>query len=150
MLGWRGGDRGAGCSWFVRDHSLGSVRLNDGKHEMKTSLYVYFRELSKLRMQFGVPMMKWYTFIMLSPSWSCSLYQLTIMNANNHFATRNQTILFFQPRFGYIDIIGKKSRWLHHDKGLLHKTYNKKCFVGDLPSKCGRPWIFLFFSREEI
>ena len=40
------------------------------------------------------------------------------MNANNHFANRNQTILFFQPRFGYIDINGENSRWLHHDKGL--------------------------------
>ena len=44
------------------------------------------------------------------------------MNAENHFAKRNQAILFFQPRFGNIDISGKNSRWLHHDrpKGLFH------------------------------
>ena len=52
---------------------------------------------------------------MLPPSWSCSSYQITIMNANNLVANRNQTILFFQPRFGYIDINGRNSRWLHHD-----------------------------------
>ena len=40
------------------------------------------------------------------------------MNDNNHFANRNQTILFFQPRFGFIDIKGKTLTWLHHDKGL--------------------------------
>ena len=41
------------------------------------------------------------------------------MNANNHFENRNQTILFFQPRFGNIDVNGGNSRWLHHAKGLL-------------------------------
>ena len=39
---------------------------------------------------------------MLLSSWSRSLYQITIMNANNHDANRNQTILFCRPRFGYI------------------------------------------------
>ena len=34
------------------------------------------------------------------------------MNANNHFANKNQTILFLQPRFGYIDINIRNSRWL--------------------------------------
>ena len=53
------------------------------------------------------------TIIMLTPSWSCSLYRITIMNATNHFANRNQTTLFFQPRFGYIYINGENSRWLH-------------------------------------
>ena len=28
------------------------------------------------------------------------LYKITIMNAHNHFANRNQTIIFFLPRFG--------------------------------------------------
>ena len=63
------------------------------------------------------------TFIMLPPSWSCSSYQVTIMNANNHFANRNQTVLFFQPRFGNIDINGRNSRWLHHDKGPLEVAF---------------------------
>ena len=56
---------------------------------------------------------------MLPPSCSCTSYHITIMNANIHFANRNQTILFFQPRFGNIDINGRNSRRLHHDKGLL-------------------------------
>ena len=56
---------------------------------------------------------------MLPPTWSCSSYQITVMNANNLFANRNQTILFFQPRFGNIDTNGKVSAWLHHDKGLF-------------------------------
>ena len=47
--------------------------------------------------------------------WSWSSYQIKIMYANNHFANRNQTILFIQPRFGYIDINGRNSRWPHHD-----------------------------------
>ena len=61
------------------------------------------------------------TFKMLPPSnCSCSSYQITIMDANIHLANRNQTILFLQPRFGYIDVNGYNSIWLHHDKGLLH------------------------------
>ena len=42
------------------------------------------------------------------------------MHVNNHFANTNQTNLFFQPRFGYIDINGRNSRWLHHDNVLLY------------------------------
>ena len=45
------------------------------------------------------------------------------MNANNHNANRNQTIFFFQPRNGYIDINGEMSRWLHHDKGLFDLVF---------------------------
>ena len=45
------------------------------------------------------------------------------MNTNNHFAKRNQTILFFEPRFGYIDIDENNSRWLHHDKGIFKCKY---------------------------
>ena len=60
---------------------------------------------------------------MLYPSWSCSFYPITIMNTNNHFAKRNQTILFFEPRFGYIDIDENNSRWLHHDKGIFKCKY---------------------------
>ena len=41
------------------------------------------------------------------PPWSCSLYRIMIVNANNHFAIRNQTILFFQPRFSNININGR-------------------------------------------
>ena len=55
----------------------------------------------------------------LPPTWSCFSYQTKIMYASNHFADRNQTILFCQSRFGYIDINGSNSRCLHHDKGLL-------------------------------
>ena len=44
------------------------------------------------------------TLSCMLPSWSCSSYWITTMNANNHFAIRNQTILIFQPRFGNIDI----------------------------------------------
>ena len=43
------------------------------------------------------------------------------MNANNDYANRNQTILFFQPRFGYIVINWEKLRWMNHEKGLLGK-----------------------------
>ena len=57
--------------------------------------------------------------------WSCSLYRITIMNADNHFANRNPTILFFQPRFGNIDINGRKSRWLQHGKGLYTESLQK-------------------------
>ena len=60
---------------------------------------------------------------MLTPFWSCFLYRMTIMNAKNHFANRNQTILFFQPRFDNIDINSRNSRWLHIDKGLYHVRY---------------------------
>ena len=42
-----------------------------------------------------------------------------LMNANNNFEKRNQTILFFQPRFGNIYINGRNSRWLHNDKDLF-------------------------------
>ena len=38
----------------------------------------------------------------------------------NIFTFRNQTVLCFQPRFGNIDINGRSSRWLHRDKGLLY------------------------------
>ena len=61
---------------------------------------------------------------MLPPSWSCSSYRITIANANNHFANRNQTILFFQPRCDNIDINRRNSRWLHDDKGLIHCARN--------------------------
>ena len=57
------------------------------------------------------------TFIMLHPSWSCSSNRITLMHANNHLAIRSQTIWFFQPRFGNIDINWRNSRWLHRDKG---------------------------------
>ena len=32
------------------------------------------------------------------------------------FANRNQTILFFQSRFGNTDINGRNTKWPHHDK----------------------------------
>ena len=60
---------------------------------------------------------------MMPPFWSCSSYQLTIINANNHFANRNQTILFIQPRSDDIDINERNSRWLRHDKGLLRHRF---------------------------
>ena len=44
---------------------------------------------------------------MLPPSWSRSLYWITVMNSNNNCAIRNQNILFFQPRFGNVDFNGK-------------------------------------------
>ena len=49
---------------------------------------------------------------MVPPSWSySSSYQITILLcATNHFANRNQTILFVQPRFGYIYINGGKTK----------------------------------------
>ena len=33
--------------------------------------------------------------------------------------TRLFIVLLFQPRFGYIDLNGAKSRWPQHDKGPL-------------------------------
>ena len=60
---------------------------------------------------------------MLPPSWSCSTYRITIMNANNHFENSNQTILFFQPRFGNVETNGKKSRgWQNQDKVYKHHS----------------------------
>ena len=41
---------------------------------------------------------------------------------------RNQPILFFQPLFGNVDINGRNSRWLHHDKCLL-STIGRFCLV---------------------
>ena len=38
------------------------------------------------------------------------LVSMSITDANNRFASRNQTILFFQPRFGNIDTDGINSR----------------------------------------
>ena len=56
---------------------------------------------------------------MLSPSWSCSLYRITIMNADNHFSIG--TRLFCFSSHGSITLIsmGENSRRLHHDKGLI-------------------------------
>ena len=63
------------------------------------------------------------------------------MNANNHFAFRNQTFLFFQLRCGNIDINGRNSRWLHRDKRLL--------IVVQRPSRqahWNQSWVFLISS----
>ena len=56
--------------------------------------------------------------VKLPPFWFCSLYPITLMNAKIHGTKRNQTIFSFQPRFGYIDLNGRKLRWSHHDKGV--------------------------------
>ena len=45
---------------------------------------------------------------MLPLSWSSSSDQITTMTAYNHFANRDQTILFFQPRFRNIDVNNEK------------------------------------------
>ena len=76
------------------------------------------------------------------------------MNNNNHFANGNQTILFFKPRFGYIDIIGRNARWLHRYRGLLnsqvHFNAHDQCVI-KLNINVGRgerhhhiPYTYLF------
>ena len=51
------------------------------------------------------------------------------MNANNNFENRNQTILFFQPRFGNIDINSRNSRWLHCNKDLYGYPFLSICIL---------------------
>ena len=56
-----------------------------------------------------------YTFIILV----MFLDRITfIVNANNHFAIGTRIFFLFQPRFGYIGINGKDSRWLHQECGV--------------------------------
>ena len=64
-------------------------------------------------------------YTMLLPSSSCSSYRITIMNAYNHLAIRNQTILFFQPRFGNIGINWRSSRGLHRDMVCWIKSHTQ-------------------------
>ena len=64
------------------------------------------------------------------------------MNANNQLANRNQTILFFQPRFGYIDINGKNSRWLHHAYGLLEVSLTLALQFALLATKLSATYLF--------
>ena len=42
-------------------------------------------------------------FIMLSPSWSCTSYRITIIDAYNHFAIRNR--LFCSSSLGLVTLI---------------------------------------------
>ena len=46
------------------------------------------------------------------------------MNANDNFVNRNQTLLFFKPQFGSVDINVINLRKLHHDNGGLRGTPN--------------------------
>ena len=91
---------------------------------------------------------------MLHPSWSCSSYRITIMHANNHLAIRNQTMLFFQPRYGIIDINEINSRSLHHDKDLCRGTLTLLiyCFSSEAHSTVSHhrfhgSWKFKLFKR---
>ena len=60
----------------------------------------------------------------LSPSWSSSLYPITeAMKANHSLYKKKPGFLSFQPRFGYIDLNWRKSRWQPYDKGLLLWLY---------------------------
>ena len=45
------------------------------------------------------------TFFMLSPSWSCSLLSITVMNANIHCANMAPHYFFgVEPLFGYNEL----------------------------------------------
>ena len=48
------------------------------------------------------------------------------MNANNHFANRNQTLSFFKPLFDNVDINGRNSKWQHHDKMSIEPVEQQK------------------------
>ena len=53
--------------------------------------------------------------VMLPPSWSCSLYPVTIMNVIIHCSRKELDYLPVQPQFdqAYIDLNVRKSRWPH-------------------------------------
>ena len=86
-----------------------------------------YNRMSLSAFSFGKHRVTQKTVFMLPLSWSCTSYRITITNTNNHFANRNQTNLYFQPRFGNIDIIGRNPRWLHNDKGQCsYSTSGKK------------------------
>ena len=56
-------------------------------------------------------------------TWSCTLFQIAVMDASR-CTKRSLTISPSSLGLVCIDVNGRKSRWLHHDKGLLYRiTY---------------------------
>ncbi len=53
------------------------------------------------------------TFIILSPSWSCSLYPVTVKDAKYSVYKKEPDYFSFQPQFDYIKLNRRKSRWPH-------------------------------------
>ena len=63
---------------------------------------------------------------------------------NIYFANKNQAILFFQPRFGNIDINGRKPKWLHHDRSILNTT--AACVEKNVFTSFAKADVILFFK----
>ena len=90
---------------FPQSHST----IFNNKNRYFTHKFVFPSFFSFLYPAPEKPHRRWYqylktvepTLIMLPPSWSSSLYPLTVMDAGIHCTKKDPDYFSFQPRFGY-------------------------------------------------